>query len=260
MLHDLVFLHAHHYPRCTARVAKYFEGYFCLQLMSEGGVELSYDAQRYELSGVWLWSSFPGPHIRFHAGAGCQWWNHRYAAFTGSLVERWINEDLWPRTPCSIPESTLEAWQRRFDELLLNIARADRWGQMRAINVLEAMLLDLAEARGAAQPREAWLEQVFAYLQQTDSFTPDYARVASSCGMGLSTLRRRFRTATGQSLHEWVLQQRLARARQMLGETDWPIKAIAEKLGYNDVFFFTNQFRKHAGISPAAYRKSRQLT
>ena len=76
--------------------------------------------------------------------------------------------------------------------------------------------------------------------------------------MGLSTLRRRFRLAIGQSLHEWVLQRRLARARQLLGETNRPIKAIAAELGYNDVFFFSNQFRQHAGVSPAAYRKSRQ--
>jgi AraC-like DNA-binding protein len=226
--------------------------------MSAGGVELAYDAQVYNLRGAWLWSSFPGPHIRFHAGAGCQWWNHRYAAFSGSLVERWISEGLWPHTPLGVEESTLPAWQTRFDALLENIERADRLGHWRAINLLEGMLLDLAEQRGTLQPAEAWLETVLQQLSK-ENFTPDYRQIAASCGMGLSTLRRRFRAATGQSLHEWVLQRRLARARQLLGETDHPIKAIAAQLGYNDVFFFSNQFRQHTGVSPAAYRKSRQI-
>jgi AraC-like DNA-binding protein len=242
-----------------ARVDKYFDGYYCLQLMSEGGVELLYDEQAYNLRGAWLWSSFPGPHIRFHPAAGCAWWNHRYAAFTGSLVERWKGESLWPRTPQRVEESTLPGWQRRFDALLENIERADRLGRWRAINLLEAMLLDLAEQRGAAQPTEAWLQAVLRQLEGEENFAPDYAQIAASCGMGLSTLRRRFRASTGQSLHEWVLQRRLARARQLLGETNQPIKAIAAELGYNDVFFFSNQFRQHTGVSPAAYRKSRQI-
>jgi len=43
-----------------------------------------------------------------------------------------------------------------------------------------------------------------------------------------------------------------------LGETNLPIKEIAERLGYNDVYFFSRQFRKQMGVPPAAYRKSRQ--
>ena len=45
----------------------------------------------------------------------------------------------------------------------------------------------------------------------------------------------------------------------MLGETDWPLKAVAEKLGYNDVVFFAAQFKSIAGVAPGEYLKSRQM-
>jgi AraC-like DNA-binding protein len=56
----------------------------------------------------------------------------------------------------------------------------------------------------------------------------------------------------------YVLQCRANAARQLLTETDLPVKLIARQLGYQDVFFFTRQFRKFTGVPPALYRKSRQ--
>jgi len=50
----------------------------------------------------------------------------------------------------------------------------------------------------------------------------------------------------------------VAKARQMLGETELPLKTIADRLGYRDVYFFSRQFRKLSGVPPAAYRRSRQ--
>lgn len=75
--------------------------------------------------------------------------------------------------------------------------------------------------------------------------------------MGLSTLRRKFKAATGRTLHEHTLSLRAERARRLLIETDWPLKAIASRLGYSDPFFFAAQFKALAGVPPAAFRKSR---
>lgn len=75
--------------------------------------------------------------------------------------------------------------------------------------------------------------------------------------MSLRTPRARFRRHSGIPLHAFTVQQRMARARHLLGDTDQPIKAIAGRLGYQDVFFFTRQFTKHVGVTPGEYRKSR---
>ena len=75
--------------------------------------------------------------------------------------------------------------------------------------------------------------------------------------MALSTLRRRFREATGDSLHERYLAMRLAAARELLLQTDLPIREIAERLGYQDVYFFTRQFSQRVGTSPGRFRRTR---
>jgi iron complex transport system substrate-binding protein len=163
------------------------------------------------------------------------------------------------------------AYERRFDELIEQALRGDRWGTLRATVLLEGLLVELAEARADARAAsggggsERWLERVRAALAEAPANDAaaandplDYERLADACGMALSTLRRRFRRATGTPLHAYALQCRAAAARRLLGETDLPIKAVAARLGYRDVYFFTKQFRRLSGVPPAAYRRSRQ--
>jgi AraC-like DNA-binding protein len=86
----------------------------------------------------------------------------------------------------------------------------------------------------------------------------DYAQLADEQSMSLSTLRRRFRDAVGSPIHTYMLQLRMSQARRLLGDSDLPIKQVADQLGYRDVFYFSRQFRQITGVPPAAYRKTRQ--
>jgi AraC-like DNA-binding protein len=90
------------------------------------------------------------------------------------------------------------------------------------------------------------------------SSAPGPARLAALADMTLATLRRRFREATGLPIHAYLISRRIAAARELLERSDLAIKAVAERLGYSDVFFFSRQFRRHVGIAPAAFRRTRQ--
>jgi AraC-like DNA-binding protein len=253
---DLVFLHGLHTPACRARVDKHFEGYYTLQFMAHGALELCYDDRCHRLDGSWFWPAWPGPHVRFHAAPGHASWNHRYIAFHGPLATQWVADGLYPTAPQAAPDRDVAV--ARFDELLACFRRPDRWSQRRAVNVLERILIDLAEARQESQARTGWLERVLASLDDDATFEADYAALAAQQGMSLSSLRRKFRAATGISIHRYRVQARIARARRWLGESDLPIKLIAARLGYADVQFFCRQFHQQAGTTPALFRKSRQ--
>jgi transcriptional regulator GlxA family with amidase domain len=175
-------------------------------------------------------------------------------------------DGIWLEEPCKAPLH-IRDYAARFDHLLYLTQQPDRWSRARAINLLEAFLLEIAEDR-ARQPAvapapltEPWLASLLSLLNETadaEDGAADYSDFARQWSVSLSTLRRRFRAATGVPLHEYAIQGRIARARSLLGETDLPVKAVAEKLGYRDVYFFTRQFRQSVGVPPAAYRRSRQ--
>lgn len=252
--HDIIFLHGDYFPHQQWRTDKYYDGYYSLKLMTRGRVELWYDQKGHDLDGAWFWPAYPGPRIRFHAASGHSFWEHRYVTFRGPLVNRWRAAKLWLEEPQRVPEKD---YAPVFDELLAQARRSDRWSTLRATNLLERILIDLAEARAQAVSPEPWLGRVLEELHK-DRFVPDYEGIASACNMGLSTLRRRFKRAMGTTLHGYVMQSRICTARELLLNTDLPIGTIAERLGYKDVYFFSAQFRRQVGLSPTAYRNSRQ--
>ncbi len=263
---DLTFLVSSRNPESRQRLDKHVVGYYTIQYMERGGVDLAYDEEwtRMECGETgWFWPAYPGPRLRFHAAPGYDHWFHRHIAFQGPRVQRWQASGLWPDCAQPAPPGRGAAeWGAYFEEMCALSQRPDRWGRLRAVNLLEGLLLALADARAsapAADAEDAWLAPVLERLESADAFAPDYAGLARAAGMGLSTLRRRFRAATGLSLHGYVLQARLSRARALLAETDLPLAAVAERLGYENVYFFARQFKQQVGVPPGVYRRSRQL-
>lgn len=84
------------------------------------------------------------------------------------------------------------------------------------------------------------------------------ADVAQAAGLSRRTLERRFRDATGMSLHLYISELRVERVCQLLVETSMPVAEIADELGFPDVAHFARFFRARRGIAPVAYRKTRQ--
>lgn len=80
-------------------------------------------------------------------------------------------------------------------------------------------------------------------------------QMAERSGLPERSFKRRFQAATGMSPLEYVHTLRLEEAKQMLERETCPIEAIANEVGYEDAGFFSRLFRRHVGLTPAAYRK-----
>jgi AraC family transcriptional activator of pobA len=60
---------------------------------------------------------------------------------------------------------------------------------------------------------------------------------------------------TGKSTTTHINERILAEARSLLTHTNWGVAEIAFSLGFDYASYFNNFFKKHAGITPLAYRK-----
>ncbi len=67
---------------------------------------------------------------------------------------------------------------------------------------------------------------------------------------------RQFKTKTGQTPHDFLLNLRLEAVRQQLIETDLPVDKIARRCGLFSGEHVAKLFRKHMGTSPTEYRSS----
>jgi transcriptional regulator GlxA family with amidase domain len=69
------------------------------------------------------------------------------------------------------------------------------------------------------------------------------------------TLKRRFKTATGLTLIDYVQNLRIEEAKRMLESTDTPIEAISVGVGYENPAFFGRLFKRRTGLTPGQYRR-----
>ncbi len=81
-------------------------------------------------------------------------------------------------------------------------------------------------------------------------------RYAALCGVSETYFYRCFREWCGKSPVEYRNALRISNAEAMLRHTDMQISEIAGVVGFDDPFYFSRLFAKHAGLSPKAYRKA----
>lgn len=70
-----------------------------------------------------------------------------------------------------------------------------------------------------------------------------------------STLNYKFRQKTGMSIGQFITAARMKKARQLLIGTTYDISHIAARCGYENIYYFSNAFKKYHHISPAKFRK-----
>lgn len=253
---EIVFLTAQYVPRCTHQIDKHFSDYQTLQYMHTGRVSLAIDQQAYALSGRWFWSCYPGPRIAFHASEPGATWVHRYVSFRGPLVTRWMEDGLYPIAPQRSPGD--RDYSKRFDDVLSRVREGGRWNALRAGHLIEGLLIELAESRSASPQAPAWVQDAQVSLARQATGAIHYDQLADALGMSERSLRRNFRKRLGISPHQYVIDLRIRAARDLLTHGDAPLKEIARRLGYNDVFYFGRQFKAQVGVSPAQFRRSRE--
>lgn len=82
--------------------------------------------------------------------------------------------------------------------------------------------------------------------------------IALDLGLSVTYLRRVFRNTTGQTLHDFLEQARIAKACALLTETDMPLKVVAFMSGFAQHSTFSYAFKRETGLTPSEYR-SRKL-
>jgi transcriptional regulator GlxA family with amidase domain len=99
------------------------------------------------------------------------------------------------------------------------------------------------------------------YLQEHFGCAVSIEFLADRIGMGPRNFIRRFKAATGRLPGAYIQMLRVSAAKTLLEQGAASIQAVCSKIGYEDIAFFRNLFKRHTGLTPAEYRdRFAQLT
>ncbi|MFJ6085004.1 GlxA family transcriptional regulator [Streptomyces sp. NPDC092369] len=85
-------------------------------------------------------------------------------------------------------------------------------------------------------------------------------QLAQHAHMSLRTFSRRFRDETGVTPRQWLIKQRLDRARQLLETSTMSVDQIATDIGFATAASLRQLMHAELGVSPAAYRRTFQAS
>lgn len=108
----------------------------------------------------------------------------------------------------------------------------------------------------AADP--AWLERVRLVLDRDYTQEQRLEDLAELAGVSVGYLCRRFRTYTGKTVFEYLLDRRIQAAMLLLRNSDLKVLAVAMDCGFNDFAYFSRAFKRILGCTPTAYRRQQR--
>jgi AraC family transcriptional regulator len=98
------------------------------------------------------------------------------------------------------------------------------------------------------------LQQAIDYIQTHLNRDLSLAELASVIRISPTYFASLFKQAMGISPHQYVIQQRVERAKVMLSKTDLAITDIALQVGFSSQSHLTQHFKRFTGMTPKQVR------
>ena len=81
------------------------------------------------------------------------------------------------------------------------------------------------------------------------------ATLAEECGLSVSHFARSFRRTFGRSAHQYLIQQRIERAKALLSNSTCALSEAALEAGFSDQAAFSRTFKAIVGTAPGHWRR-----
>ncbi|MDF2588959.1 MAG: AraC-type DNA-binding protein [Anaerocolumna sp.] len=100
------------------------------------------------------------------------------------------------------------------------------------------------------------IHEVISYIKHNLANNLDSTVIAEQIHMSRSALSTRFKKEVGINLTDFIMKERINKAKSLLKYTDKPLSEISSFLCFSSQSHFQNVFKKINGITPHEYRKS----
>lgn len=141
----------------------------------------------------------------------------------------------------------LPVWNKQQAQSLSNILRMLAWGLIAEVDHLINLTVKPATRKAA----------VMRFIKYHATEEISLADLAHNLALSASRTSHLVKSLCGSSFQSLLLNERLARAKNLLVYSDYSIKEIAQQIGLPNEFYFNRAFRKAVGVPPGRYRRKR---
>jgi AraC family transcriptional regulator len=142
--------------------------------------------------------------------------------------------------------------------LLAELQSGGLMGKLYVESLTQVLVIHLLRNYSSLQPKIAdryslhprRLENAIDYIHTHLDGNLSMAQIAESVNTSPTYFASLFKRATGISLHQYVIKQRVERAKLLLEATDLPIANIAAQVGFSSQSHLTYHCKRQTGMTP----------
>lgn len=204
----------------------------------------------------------PGVAYEIVGNDRCEMWEEYWMIF--SLRPHWRRLLEWPTQIPGIGGLLLDGlgWRtrfvREFAQLHDTVFSGEPYCRDFAINTFERILLLIIRYIAPSRPHgllDPRIRHAVDYIQNHLASSIKVEDVARHVHLSESHLAHLFSEQTGEAPMAFFERLRMEHGRSLLLETKRSIADIAGEVGFSNPMHFSTRFRKHAGLSPRAFRE-----
>lgn len=132
---------------------------------------------------------------------------------------------------------------------------ADSWdyAQISIHNALDWFFENLH--KGKTPPLRPEIQKVLSKINEDLSERITCAAMAELVNMNVNYFSKLFKSQTGKSFSEYLIQKRVEHATYLLQNTNDSMEQITEQVGLGDMHYFYRMYKKETGVSPGSVRR-----
>lgn len=199
----------------------------------------------------------PNQFHRFQADPDNLWTVH-WLHFSGSMAnELKVTLDLQQfekPSPLFFNEQVLETYQKIYSSLADGFALENIGYANLNLYHLITLLVFLNKESKNVKKDEDQLEQSIAFMKENLNKHLTVENIAKEFNYSSSHYSTLFKQKTGLSPIDYFIRLKIQNACQLLNKSNLIVKEIAQRVGYDDPFYFSRMFKKITGQSPIEYK------
>ncbi len=150
--------------------------------------------------------------------------------------------------------------------LLAELKSGGIMGELYVESLTQVLVIHLLRHYSVLQPAiadrqsltPARLDRAIDYIHDHLDGDLSMVKIAGSVNTSPTHFARLFKTATGISLHQYVIKQRVKKAKLLLETTDLPINNVASQVGFSSQSHLTQHCKSFTGMTPRQISMNRK--
>ncbi len=108
-----------------------------------------------------------------------------------------------------------------------------------------------ADGNRKRHPHYVVMNQIAAAIRENPGNTRSISELAEQAYLSPRYFSLQFKEVMGQTIESYMIEKKIERAEYLLRQHGMTVGEVADALGYQNIYYFSKQFKKIKGVSPS---------